>query len=111
MRRLRRFTWLLWLFVALLPVRGMAMGTFAPLTDLSTAVVLEQAPCPLHASSASPDAAPAKACALCDVCHLVAMPVADIDSPSDAKPQAAPLPQLGLGAGRAPAEALFRPPR
>jgi len=112
MRRLRRIAWLLWLLIALLPLRGIAMGALAPMAELPAAVTFEQPPpCPLHATASATDATPIYACALCDVCHLVAMPVPEVSSGPADKPQTAPLPSLGLGAGRAPADGLFRPPR
>jgi hypothetical protein len=112
MRRLRRFAWLLWLLIALVPLRGIAMSAFVPVAETAPpAAVIEQPPCPMHATPHDVEPTPANACTLCDVCHLVAMPVAEIDAASGSKPQAAPLPSLGLGAGRALAGGLFRPPR
>lgn len=96
---------IVWLLVALLPLRGWAFATMHP--------PKVEAPPPCHAAApedAAPDS-PAAACALCDVCHgaMLAFPML---------PAAAQAPKARTFAAAAAAsppagdaEAPFRPPR
>jgi hypothetical protein len=108
---MRRSAWLLCLLIALLPLRGMAQVVMEQAPAQPGTVAAEQVPCPLHAAAGESDHDGASVCSLCDVCHSVAMPMPGVLAATAAKPGAAPQPALGLGAGRAPAEGLFRPPR
>jgi hypothetical protein len=117
----RRFTTaLLWIAIALLPVRGFAavmmpmmmVGTepttaSAPADDVATAM-------PCHAASqdagdGSTDAT--HTCSLCDLCHssvaATTVPVIALSGPHEAQPLSASPPAVEP---RAP-DGLFRPPR
>jgi hypothetical protein len=122
---MRRWPWILWLLIALMPVRGIAQSlmSFAPAPAhgvVSATSSADAAPCPMHAlSDAAGDAtAPASdgngmshACSLCNVCHSAVLPLTLALSPASAMPDGEPLPAHGLGAGRAAPAELFRPPR
>jgi hypothetical protein len=101
--------WLLWLVIALLPLRGWAMAQMAV-----------PAVTPHHAAEAAPHchdqgthkAAPAHAgCALCEVCHaslgLPAVVVLHLPALPHAAPAATPI----TGVRDGPPSELFRPPR
>jgi hypothetical protein len=130
---MRRLCWLLWLLIALMPVRGIAQslmvgGAFG---HGATQAAASSAPCPMHAmggeaapagheasaanaaDAAQPSEVPASVhvCNLCGVCHSAALPLELPLAQADTSHDAAPLPQLGLGAGRAAPSELFRPPR
>lgn len=110
---------LLWIAIALLPLRGLAAAVM-PVAMSGLAPVVASAPAgdtavamPCHGASqdASDAADTSHACALCDLCHssvaaapalMVAMPVLHDAPPLGALPRAA-LP-------RAP-DGLFRPPK
>jgi hypothetical protein len=129
---MRRLSWLLWLLIALMPVRGIAQslmvgGAFGH-SPAATSPAAAENPCPMHAiqgDAAARDALAAVAsgalgaqstasshvCSLCDVCHSAVLPL-DLPLAHDGiLPDAAPRPSLGLGAGRAAPTDLFRPPR
>lgn len=110
---MRRSAWLLCLLIALLPLRGMAQVVMAQPEQLAAIAITEQAPCPMHAGAGEPahDLGGVSVCSLCDVCHSVAMPMPRVEAAAAAKPGGVPQPAHGLGAGRAPADGLFRPPR
>lgn len=115
----RRFiSALLWLAIALLPVRGLAAAVMpvmmsgmpasasAPADEAAAAM-----PCHGASQDATADADASHACALCDLCHSSvatapaapeAVPVLHDAQPSGALPQAVE--------PRAP-DGLFRPPR
>jgi len=120
---MRRLSWMLWLLIALMPVRGVAQslmvgGAF----DHGAAVTAgsADAPCPMHGAQAPAVDAKAVAadgdgtphvCSLCNVCHSAVLPLALPLERATAVHEAAPLAALGLGAGRAAPSELFRPPR
>jgi cytochrome c5 len=121
---MRRWSWILWLLIALMPVRGIAQSlmTFAPANAAAVAAAPTDAPpCPMHvavgdaaaATSAedSGNGTPSQVCSLCNVCHSAVLPLALAVSAASAIPDAEPLPAHGLGAGRAAPSELFRPPR
>ena len=115
--------WLLWLVIALLPLRGWALAEMAAMTTLPGAVMMAVSPQdmpPCHAApaeramptDADPQATPAHAgCSLCEICHaslgLPAPPALSLPR----LPQAAPALVPVTGAADAPPDALFRPPR
>jgi hypothetical protein len=106
-RSVRRTSWvLLWLMLALLPLRGWANLTMhLPATDTPV-----MAPCHGEASPAAADPA-GEACTLCDVCHGAVLLAVDLAPPGHDRraqtlPAAAPQP-----APAAEPDALFRPPR
>ncbi len=116
----RRFiTTLLWVAIALLPVRGLAAAVM-PALMLGMAPTVISAPAdetavalPCHGSSqdSTSDADTTHACALCDLCHgsVAAAPAAPAVMPMlhDAQPMGA-LPRAVEP--RTP-DGLFRPPR
>jgi cytochrome c553 len=123
---MRRLSWILWLLIALMPVRGITQSlmSFAPAQSeavVAAALPVDGAPCPMHAASAdaTDTAAPAASgssptshsCSLCNVCHSAAMPLTLGVTPASALPEDEPVPAHGLGAGRAAPAKLFRPPR
>ena len=119
----RRFTAaLLWIAIALLPVRGfasvmmpIAMGGMQP-TAVASAPAAEpaMAAMPCHAASQddpkSADGTPST-CAMCDLCHTSAVQIAQtrvvLPEQHEALPHAAPAAPIEP---RAP-DGLFRPPR
>ncbi len=127
---MRRLHWLLWLLIALMPVRGVAQSlmAFAPATGVAgaTAPAADAAPCPMHATDATAEVdraalqstpagdgitSVAHASSLCSVCHSAMLPLTLALAQAPAIPDGAPLPSHGLGAGRAAPAELFRPPR
>lgn len=123
--------WLLWLVIALLPLRGWALAEMAAMTALPGAVMMAVSPQdmtphaaealpPCHAAladrsmptDADPQATPAHAgCSLCEICHaslgLPAPPSLSLPRLPQATPALVPV----TGAADAPPDALFRPPR
>lgn len=124
---------ILWILLALLPLRGWAMSEMqvnmatSALTAASAEVVSPQAGHELQASAAAPchgeatssqaDNAPQSssgthsACSLCDLCHSVAM--VDTQAALSAAPTAAVqrLSLVSADTGRALIDRLDRPPR
>lgn len=127
---MRRGVWLIWLCLALLPLRGMAHATMlaggvpqgVAALQVDTVSVM---PCPMHASLADDVQAAVQAatdgaaggspathsCQLCDLCHSAALPMALLSSAESALPDDAPVAAASLGAGRLAPDGLFRPPR
>jgi len=119
----RRFAALLWLLIALLPLRGLAHELMAPglaAADLALPNPLvemaEPAPCHQTAAAAQPaEAAPAHPaghhCADCDLCHGV------LALPASPRWPASPAPLTSLAPLRlgqvvaVPADGIYRPPR
>ena len=122
---MRRLSWILWLLIALMPVRGIAQSlmSFAPSQSevMASASPVDAAPCPMHAANADADdtSTPSAtgsnptshACSLCNVCHSAVLPLTLGVAPASALPGDEPVPAHGLGAGRAAPAKLFRPPR
>lgn len=122
---MRRAVWLIWLCLALLPLRGMAhavmLGAGASHgAGLVQAAPDAAAPCPMHVAGPTGDAAapaqdagsPASSgCHLCGVCHGVAMPSVAVAQFQGDPPRSVPTARLSLGAGRDAPDGLFRPPR
>ena len=121
---------MIWLCLALLPLRGMAyaamLGAGAPQGAAALqANAVSALPCPMHATltdgalaatQPSPDGATAEAqkthsCQLCDLCHSATLTMAVLSSTGAALPDAAPVAVASLGAGRLAPDGLFRPPR
>jgi hypothetical protein len=101
---------LLWLLLALLPLRGWANLTM----HLPTQGSASAAPChgvemaAAHAAADTADAAPS--CTLCDVCHGVMLPAAEMAQGSDRCAQPLPTARPAPAAAAEP-DTLFRPPR
>ena len=118
---------LLWLLLALLPLRPLATWAMAPDTPLAPASVHAGAsPCHGHAAMAEPvadadtdtDAAadtfssplPAP-CSACDLCHAAMAGPVMAKLAALPAPRAAPTPLVLLATRPAPADGVFRPPR
>jgi hypothetical protein len=117
---MRRSLWLIWLCLALLPVRGMAHVSmlFAGMgTPPGVAAAADAAPCHMgtHADAladAATDPAPhAGSCHLCAVCHSVALASLAMLDPAAPVPAPAPRSHAAIGAGLDGPDGLFRPPR
>lgn len=96
----------LWLLLALLPLRGWAhLSMHLPAADTTV-----MAPC--HGAEAAADpSAPSQPCTLCDICHGAMLPWADSASPgADRRAQALPA-VAPRAAPAAEPDTLFRPPR
>ncbi len=96
---------LLWLLLALLPLRGWANLTM----HLPAADTPIMAPC--HGAEAAADpAGTSQPCTLCDVCHGAMLLASHAPQLKDQRSQ--PLPDaVALAAPAAEPDALFRPPR
>lgn len=113
MLRPTRFTlhWLLWLVIALLPLRGWAMAemTVMPVAPVHHAMG-DQPPC--HGDHQAAKAAAGHAgCSLCEVCHASLGLPAVIDLHLPALPHAVPAVTPITGVRDGPPSELFRPPR
>jgi hypothetical protein len=111
---------LLWIAIALLPVRGFA-AVVMPMFMPGTQAAAESAPAdgtpstmPCHGAMADKGSAPANnshTCSLCDLCHgtvaQVEQPSVNLPATHEPRPHAAEPPLLEP---RAP-DSLFRPPR
>jgi cytochrome c553 len=111
---------LLWIVIALLPVRGLAsvmmpmVMSSMPATVASAPVDDTAAAMPCHGATADQSSTPAGSshtCSLCDLCHgavaQVTQPSVSLPVMHEAQPEAAAPPVLEP---RAP-DSLFRPPR
>jgi hypothetical protein len=122
MRVVRRSVWVLWLLLALLPLRGWA-GAVMHLPGSATGAPAEQAAMPCHgdhgagAARSGPDGAndsfvaTQSSCALCDLCQGcgAAGPGGSLHEPlvvADAVPEGCPGTVMSVQP-----DALFRPPR
>ncbi|PXW96960.1 hypothetical protein C7444_10557 [Sphaerotilus hippei] len=128
MRTLPRPTlhWLLWLVIALLPLRGwtltqMSLPAGAPLTVVAHAsdhagLPADATPAPCHTTDRHdevPEAAAAGhgSCSLCDVCHASLGLAAPVELNLAPLPEAAPCAATPLGLPDGPPSEPFRPPR
>jgi hypothetical protein len=101
---------LLWLAIALLPLRGLAnawLVTSAPVSATAAAVVM-----PCHASPAGDTADSSAGCAMCDLCHACSAvaPVPRTVSVAS-RISEAPVAALPRPHGRVGPDGIFRPPR
>ncbi|WP_130433034.1 hypothetical protein [Rivibacter subsaxonicus] len=110
----RRWTVLVvWIALALLPMRGFAhavmLGTGAVGASSVTQIAETVLP-PCHV--AATDAQPASAgCQMCDLCHGVTAPASAPAAVAEPQPQAPPQSDSSLDAGRQQPDGPFRPPR
>lgn len=106
-RALRRTSLvLLWLMLALLPLRGWANLAMHLTAPAAPAV----APCHADAAQSTADTT-VKACTLCELCHGSLLPLASVAVlAEDRCAQALPL-ALTRAAPQAEPDSLFRPPR
>lgn len=109
--------WLLWLVIALLPLRGWAMAqmAMAPVSAVPAAhhaADSTQPACHAEAESQAAKATPAHAgCSLCEVCHASLGLPAVVVLHLPALPHAAPAITPITGVRDGPPSELFRPPR
>jgi hypothetical protein len=104
--------WLLWLVIALLPLRGWAMAQMATAPVVVAQHTTDaQPPCHGEAGTDSPAAVTHAGCSLCELCHASLGMPAVTALPMPTLPHAAPaaLPTTGVRDG--PPGDLFRPPR
>lgn len=103
---------LLWLLLALLPLRGWANGWMHLASDTGT--VAEAVAMPCHGEAAPADAAEALAapagCTLCDLCHGIAVPMS-IEALAGADARAPWLHADGPSLAPGQPNPFFRPPR
>ncbi len=102
----RRATLLLWLMLALLPLRGWAMGTM----NVAMAAPAHEAPAPACHDASGDDAA-LHAHALCDICHAVAVPASEPSLPAIDRHAGAPIGWVPIAPAEAGPASLFKPPR
>ncbi|MEY2875710.1 MAG: hypothetical protein RLZZ373_3081 [Pseudomonadota bacterium] len=102
--------WLLWLVIALLPLRGWAMAQMAAAPIAPTHHAADAQP-PCHGDRLSGTKATHAGCSLCEVCHaslgLPAVTALHLPSLPHAAPTATPI----TGVRDGPPSELFRPPR
>jgi hypothetical protein len=105
---------LLWLAIALLPLRALGMvwmqgGTVAPAVAAAPADAM-----PCHGGDAAADGAAAPqhhACHLCDLCHAGVTVAPDAPTVASALTAPTPIAAPASPQGRAAPDGLFRPPR
>ncbi len=114
-----RRLWIIWLMLALLPLRGMAVATMempggtAQVTGAETPALLDAA----HGKAACHDGADADpgsadhACGLCDLCHGAVTVAPQGTAPAQPLRGAMPPPGLARDTGRHSIGGLERPPR
>jgi hypothetical protein len=114
----RLTTILLWIGIALLPLRGAAtvlMPTLMLDAAGSTAVVqpADDAAAPCHGTTAASDEAQGTAhnCSLCDLCHSAAAQAPDAPALPSALHDGAPRASAPAAPELRTPEGLFRPPR
>lgn len=105
-----RRTWILWLMLALLPLRSFAAG-WLPAQQSAQVVMQLSAPSQTQAPCHDADSGPSACCTLCDLCHGAAA-----SAPSDSLlpavlPRTALRPAPARDTGRQALELLERPPR
>ncbi|MES2957090.1 MAG: hypothetical protein V4792_02830 [Pseudomonadota bacterium] len=118
---MRRATWILWLMLALLPLRGWAvaaMGVPTAAQSAAAAVQVEDASStqhgaalpPCHADS-SDDGTATTTCQACDWCHAALGIAADVALVETVLPDDPPAPARVADTGRRAPGGLDRPPR
>lgn len=113
---MRRATWILWLMLALLPLRGWAMATMGlPAVGPTSVVASAEAdtvvpPCHQQAAGAS-EADAGTNCLACDWCHAALALPARVVLDGVHAPAAAPRVQPARDTGRPSIGGLDRPPR
>ncbi len=115
----RRF-WIVCLMLALLPLRGWAVGSMTvPAGLVDAAAQLEQSAAPADALMPGCHEAVADesgtttghACKLCDLCHSAVADLADVSLPQMPLPDVAPRVAAAHDTGRPAVGGLDRPPR
>lgn len=115
---MRRTAWILWLMLALLPLRGWAVASMAlpaaepppvhaaMVADAEGLAVASNMPC--HQGG---EDSPSPACQACDWCHAALALAPSLALPAGPLPAAALLPEPARDTGRSAAGGLDRPPR
>lgn len=111
--------WIVWLMLAMLPLRGWAVATMEMPTAVADGAGFEfsspinthdRAPC--HDAAADDDqGATAHTCGLCDLCHNAVAAAAVFDASAPTAPEALPPPGAARDTGRQAIGGLERPPR
>jgi hypothetical protein len=105
---MRRFGWIVWLFIALLPLRGVAhsvMNALPPAPPAAMAMA-DGEPCPMQAAMNT-----AAGCTQCDLCCAVVAPAPAAHVPAMAQATPAPAVSTPAALPPAPLDRLYRPPR
>lgn len=100
-----RRTWILWLMLALLPMRLWAASVMPAMA------VASEAPCHEQAATEGAPAAEPSCCATCDLCHGTPADIALPGLPLPDLPDAGPAPSTPRDTGRTLTGRLDRPPR
>jgi cytochrome c553 len=106
-----RRPWILWLMLALLPLRGFAAGWMPAQQSAQVVMQLGAAAPDVAPPCHDTDSGPSACCTLCDLCHGAAA------AATSAGPMLATLPRLAVrqaparDTGRQPLDLLERPPR
>ena len=111
--------WLLWLAIALLPMRAWAASTMSVAVVGDAVAVMaatadSEAPHaagPCHPDSDNAGAVDGHSCGLCGVCHSAVVSLPTIASPLPALPSTSPPSDPDPGVERAVLSGLDRPPR
>ena len=112
-----RRLWIVWLMLALLPLRGWAVASMvmpaAPAHIASEASLSHSAPTmpACHDAAVDNDGSVVNACTLCDLCHSASAVSPAIVLPAAPVPDALPRPAMARDTGRAAVGGLERPPR
>ena len=114
-----RRLWIIWLMLALLPLRGWAVATMQMPGGVGEAAAAQAPPAAAPAHGSAPchgaeqpgfDAA-GHGCSLCDLCHSAVNVPPEAGKSAAALPEVAPLPAVALDTGRCLVGGLDRPPR
>ena len=114
-----RRLWIIWLMLALLPLRGLAVATMempggaAELEGAATpalaAAAHANAPC--HEGADHDSSSAGHACGLCDLCNCAVTVPPQVVAPVQPLPGVIPAPGLARDTGRNAIGGLERPPR
>ena len=112
---MRRATWILWLMLALLPLRGWAVVSMGlPMSDAGPAAMAAADPAPtgqMPCHDMAGDAVAGSACQACDWCHAAIVLPSAWTFAGDELPAAPPRVGPAQDTGRHMPGGLDRPPR
>lgn len=128
---MRRLHWIIWLMLALLPLRGWAHGFMLVQAAQGSTTALPTVAAAAHHEASNPDSLPpchqpmvgaqsdagessataSHACALCDLCHGVLAPPVAGGTLAHALPGDVPAVHLAIHAARGVTTLIYRPPR
>ena len=114
-----RRLWIIWLMLALLPLRGLAVATMempAGAVDVAVAATpglaaAAHANAPCHDGADHDASSAGHACGLCDLCNCAVTVPPQVAAPVQALPGAMPPPGVARDTGRRAIGGLERPPR